>query len=461
MAIADKLVYLDETKTRIRDGINALGGNLTEADTFRSYADALINLGPAASSIGEPGLMGFGVGICPNPPAGFTPLPSAYILGHAQYGNYQYADGSIMVWVPAFFYRYGHADNPTYGDYGVNSVQILPRSAFSTVEAANAAGFALHRAFYDGGEQPGVFVDKYLCSNNAGTASSIALGNPLSSNGAHNPFSGLTGAPPDNYSGSIPAAKTRGAGFFPTSLFINKALALLSLAHAQAATSTAACAWHDATGVNNFPKGNNNNALGDVNDGAVSYTSSGYSNAGKTGSGAPFAKTTHNGQDCGIADLNGNMWEVSPGVTYQDGAYYILDPAARMADLTEGATLATDAWGAPGVAANYLLLGASHGTLGTGPGTNRAIGSANAVLSSALTGLDWAGAGAGIPLADGVGGTNLFGNDRLYDNNPQHMCPIAGGRWSYGSNAGVWCLHCNNSRANSSTNVGFRAALYL
>ena len=29
----------------------------------------------------------------------------------------------------------------------------------------------------------------------------------------------------------------------------------------------------------------------------------------------PFAKTTHNGQACGIADLNGLMWEISQGVT--------------------------------------------------------------------------------------------------------------------------------------------------
>lgn len=37
------------------------------------------------------------------------------------------------------------------------------------------------------------------------------------------------------------------------------------------------------------------------------------------------------------------------------------------------------------------------------------------------------------------------------------MCPIAGGNWNNGSNAGVWALNLNNVRGNSNNNVGFRA----
>jgi len=37
------------------------------------------------------------------------------------------------------------------------------------------------------------------------------------------------------------------------------------------------------------------------------------------------------------------------------------------------------------------------------------------------------------------------------------MCPIAGGNWNNGSNAGVWMLNLNNVRGNSNNNVGFRA----
>ena len=42
--IADKLSYLNDTKTLLRRGINALGGGLTTDDTFRSYANALDNI---------------------------------------------------------------------------------------------------------------------------------------------------------------------------------------------------------------------------------------------------------------------------------------------------------------------------------------------------------------------------------------------------------------------------------
>lgn len=42
--IAEKLSYLDETREQILSNINALGGDLTEEDTFRSYAKELDNI---------------------------------------------------------------------------------------------------------------------------------------------------------------------------------------------------------------------------------------------------------------------------------------------------------------------------------------------------------------------------------------------------------------------------------
>lgn len=265
----------------------------------------------AIDSIGVPGEAFFGVGRVSRPPSGYTEL-----LGDDNYGNYQYSDGSVQVCIPQFWERYGHVDNPTYSRFGVNSVDIKPKGYFASEVVANAAGYALNRAFIDGNQHKlVVFVDKYMCSNNGGIASSLKNGNPLSTTADHNPISALTGAPPNSYSGAWRAAKTRGANFFVASRFIYAALALLSLAHGQAATSATNCAWYDAAGVTNFPKGCNNNALRDINDISVLYTSDGYSNCGKAGSGTPFAKTTHNGQACGIADLNGLMWEISQGVT--------------------------------------------------------------------------------------------------------------------------------------------------
>lgn len=42
MTIADKLLYLDETKTRLRNAINGIGGSLTTDDTLRSYEGELL-----------------------------------------------------------------------------------------------------------------------------------------------------------------------------------------------------------------------------------------------------------------------------------------------------------------------------------------------------------------------------------------------------------------------------------
>ncbi|MFA5706594.1 MAG: hypothetical protein WDA41_09590, partial [Candidatus Neomarinimicrobiota bacterium] len=286
------------------------------------------------NNIGVPGEVGFGVGVAPSNITGFTLLSSN--PANDNYGNYQYADGSIMCWIPAFYYRIGHADNPTYGDYGVNSVDVLPEYAFADVATANAAGYALHRAFIDGGAQKrGFMVDKYLCSKNAlgagYVASSIKNGLPISTHADHNPIADLTACSGNAYYYAIDAAHARdgvngavnaSSIFFCQSGSIFAALALLSLAHAQAATATTYCAWYDATGVANFPKGCNNNALADVDDTSVKWESDGYSNCGKTGSagygggaGNLFAKSTHNGQNCGVADVNGLMWELSLGMT--------------------------------------------------------------------------------------------------------------------------------------------------
>jgi hypothetical protein len=361
--------------------------------------------------------------------------------------------------VPAFYYKWGTGANGV----ALNDVSIAALSAYADEAAANTAGFALHRAFKDGGtNKTGFFVDKYLCSNNGGVASSIRFGNPLSSDAGHNPFSGLAGAPANFYYGAIIAAKTRGLDFFCSSRFIFAALALLSYAHAKASSATTYCAWYDAT--NNFPKGCNNNALGDQQDGALTFVWDGYAanNSCKTGSANVLAKTTHNGQKSGVVDLNGCMWEITPGLATDAGSstFYILKTSAAMKNVTGGNTLATDLWGATGLAALYDSLGATYGAA-LASSTAKLYGSASQVFSEATSGNAWNWAGAGAPLAAGVGGTNIFGNDGFWDYRPAEMCPLSGGTWYDASNAGVWALHLSNVRGNTANSVGFRAALYL
>lgn len=415
------------------------------------------------NNIGVPGRQGFGVGIAPELPAGFSKLYGTEDPASDVYGNYVYSDGSVMCYIPAFYYKYGTGSN----GLAVNVCDIKPFDAYANVATANAAGYALHRAFYNAGTIcPGVFVDKYLCSNNNGVASSIKNGNPLSSASAHNPFGELNGAPSNNYAGAIAAAKTRGSNFFCNSVFIFKALALLSLAHGSASTSTAFNAWY-SSGSTNFPKGCNNNALGDANDATLSFVSDGYQTASKTGSANFLAKTAHNGQNCGVVDLNGCLSEITPGLTMSNndpatGKFYVLKTSADMRSVTGGNTLATDLSGAAGLAALYNDLGVMNSFTGYAVNFSDRIlsmGSASQTLSAATSGTAWQMTAAGVPLA--AGGTNQFGSDLIYDHSLANMCPISGGSWNGLSGAGVWALFWNNSLYTSYEYAGFRSARYL
>ena len=418
------------------------------------------------NDIGIAGQRGFGVGICPGPlPAGMGAAAGYNEPASDNYGNYQYSDGSVMVWVPAFYYKIGTGAN----GLTLNTVDVKPFSAYADVAAANAAGYALHRAFYDGGAiQLGFFFDKYITSNNNGIASSLKNGIVLTSGQRGSlstaVYSALTGAPANSLGGSFAAAKTRGSNFFAASRFQRAALALLSLAHAQNSTSTTYCAWYHAT--NNFPKGNNNNALGDTQDSAILYMADGngtYPGCGKTGSANLFARTTHNGQNSGIADLNGLVWEFSPGLTSDGTNLYALNTSVSMKSLTGGNTLATDAFGATGLAANYTSIGATYQSLTK---TNGWLLTGNAtaqVLSAATSGNDWFLTGFGVPITGGTGGSNAFGNDGVYQPAawPNELAPISGGTWNDSSHAGVWSLHLGVTRTHSDFLLGFRSALYL
>lgn len=416
------------------------------------------------NNIGVQGTSMFGVGITDNLPLGMSEMTGTRTVGHENYGNYQHTDGSIMCWIPQFYYRWGHASSPRAAKYGLNSLDVKSKHDFADVAAANAAGYAVHRAFYDDGKlKDGFFVDKYQASNNGGIASSIKNGIPLSSEASNAPFSGLNGAPANTYAGAIDAVKTRGEAFFVTTLFVQRALSLLSMAHAQAATSVDNCAWYDATGVANYPKGNNNGALGDVNDATVKYTATGFQEGGKTGSALPFAKTTHNGQANGVADLNGNTHEVCLGITSLSGTFYALKTTAKASMLTSGAAATNDAWGVAGIAANYESLGASVGAL-TGASGGFVIGSGdNQVFSSATSGKEWQASCAGIPLATGVDatGTDLFGHDRFYNTVSNDISPILGGSWQERDKSGIWCVDFNSLRTTGGVyTVGVRSALY-
>jgi len=495
-----------------------------------------------ANDIGTPGQLGFGVGICPSPPVSYSPMEGTTIVGHDNHGNYTNWDGSVEVWVPQCWFKVGMGVGANGLD--IDQVDVKPAHYFATEAHANAAGYMSHRADWDAGAlQPGQFVDKYACSANGAVASSIKDAMPMVSGPAAGQvgFSAVGAA--NAYYGAIAAAKTRSANHFACSRFIYAKLALLSLAHGQAATSTTNCAWYDAAGVINFPKGCNNNALKDTNDTSVTYTTadaSSYPSMPLAGSGAPFAKTTHNGQPCGIADLNGGIWEISLGITcitvaktitaatqaspvqitaathgfetgdiimitgaggmtqlndkmYRItvtdadvftldgcdgtafaafttggtatmGRWYAAKKTARMADYTAGTTLATDHWGATGVAATMERIYPEFRLDYPNNGFSQRFGNAaGQVLSGATSGNDWLLTGLGLPQDTGVStaGASRFGQDYFYQYCRNELCVISGANWYLTSTAGVWAASLSNYRTDALSSAGLRAASYL
>ena len=89
-----------------------------------------------ANDIGTAGQQGFGVGVLSSLPSGFSKMTGTEDITSDNYGNYQYSDGSIMVWIPAFYYKYGTGAN----GLAINAVSIRAYSSFTDVTTANAAG---------------------------------------------------------------------------------------------------------------------------------------------------------------------------------------------------------------------------------------------------------------------------------------------------------------------------------
>ena len=435
---------------------------------------------PTASEQGE-----LGFSVAPTTEAfavlGLAAMTGTTTVGHDNYGNYQHTNGSIVCWMPRMWYRIGHASSPRYATYGAIAIDMLPASSYANEAAANADGYVLHRAFIDGGAtKTGFFIDKYVNSKSGSNAVSVKNGVPISlttntsftnSNGM---ISGCTGILAD----AVYLARARGAGWNVTSPFMRGWLALCSIAQAEAATNTTNCAWYDAGGTMNFPKGCNSGGLADTNDSTVTFTSAGDSGSSakpKAGSGSNFAKTTHNGSNNGVADVNGSMFQVdlgltSPGANATDTAQitsdliYVLRQSSFLKDLTGGFGGSTDAWGTSGnLSGRYdavtspIPTGSSAGVVYWGNGTN-------AVLSNATSGVARDLCGFFFKDSNSVqsnGGSNLFGNDYFYKYNRANMFVLSCGYWGYTSAAGLFSRALSYYRSDVSSAVGFRSSAYV
>ena len=202
-----------------------------------------------------------------------------------------------------------------------------------------------------GKKKPGFFIDKFLVDKNC---ISQKGGSPLSLSSIHNKDSSIMidGCSGFYYDALTLAAK-RGKGFHCSSVFQYNSLSLLSLAISQLAKNNEECAWFNESPLINSPRGCNEDLM-DINDSSVKYHYS-FLNKPLTGAYAGFNKTTHNGRENGVADLNGCMHQMLLGVTthgnsskdktyYYGNKGYILKEEVSISDLTNGWNNDNDAW---------------------------------------------------------------------------------------------------------------------
>ena len=435
---------------------------------------------------GSAGESGFSLATPALLPAGFIPMVGYTDQAADNFGNIQFRDGSQMIVLANMPYRIGHVDNATYAEHGVNSIEAKYLDEFAVTAGetlsglidAGIQGYAIHRMFKIAGEiLPHYAVDKWLNSkiaNGAGfSAASIKNGAPISTSASHNPISDLTACIANAYYECVNAPKARDGEnglinpdsiFHCETRFITAWLQILQIAHGQAATSSANCAWYDATGIINFPANCDNDALGSTDHGDVSYTSDGYLNCCLAGSGVPYAKTTHNGQACGV-EVGGTMWRVNLGLTRgsENDSFWTLKKSVDPKDLTAGENGASDAWGNNAhLATLYDVLSADHITHTSS--WTRFGNAANQVLSGDQSGDGYELTGLGLPIdanAKSVSGTSLFGVDGVYEYHRALLCVLSGAPWGFGSNAGAGAAHLYYARSDSNSGVGFRAACAL
>ena len=391
------------------------------------------------------GTLGFGVGVCPEniSKLGMEPLPGYDDVKNDNYGNYIHkSSGSIMCWIPAFKYRVNDTSTNSVQVWDVNDPQCPPNAI-------------LHRAFINGGiEKSGFFCDKYICSPDANNTMGISVknGSTLSlttSTSYGNRTSQLANCA-GHFDDAITASRARGVGFQCMSVFQLGALRLLVLAHAQASKSTQFNAWYDSSGQHNLPRGNTNN-LEDYDDASVTWAADPkYNDKGLTGSCNTFAKSTHNGQNSGVADLKGILWQAATGYI-ESGSYYFLKPEIDITTLDKDAMYNTSNHNS-----RSMPFTGWHGWDQSRP-----------MFNNDSTGIHWDCCGF-LNTVTNVGDkyiAGMFEEDQQYITSTSDSFPCFGCDWvnGFAQSRGLFYSSLSYSRSDGDfvSRVGFRACGYL
>ena len=397
----------------------------------------------------EPGEVGFGVGLAPEDVCtkyGMTLLSNE--PGNENYGNYRHnSSGSIMVWIPKFYFRITEDSSAPY--YGTRfDVSFEPKS-----------GYVIHRAFIDGGKEvPGFFIDKYHC----GAENQVCVSKkgiiPTSSGSTSRYADSITNQyPSKGYSAHpqyfLDAVKTRGQEFNVITAFQMNALSILGDAYYQECyrkNKTSQIAWADVAPYQ--PKGNSN-GLKDIEDSSVTFVqaSGSYPGTSLTGSANNLAKTTHNGEKCGVADITGNIYRLGIGIKSSSGnVLQVMKESVYAKDITRSNYSSSGIYDDT----TYHISSSAYrlGNLQYNPFTMSEDRNSNEYRLNC----------SGIPSnAMGVSkdGTARFGQDYTYIS-PGGYYAICGGDSNDGNVGGYWNRWVSYSMDSSNGQIGFGASLY-
>lgn len=400
------------------------------------------------STIGIAGQQGFGVGVYGGDPADLTAMGLAPMEGcenpsSDNYGNYVHTNGSVMVFIPAFAIRIGNTSTPLYVKYKGDAIEI------GDVKLNGKDGWAIPRGFYDGGTlHSGFFIDKYLCSRDSTGKWAVSVKNRDSI--ALNTYFSPSNMLPNGYgkfSDAIELSRARGEHYALVSCYQWAVISLITQAHAQAATSEGACAWYDASGQKNYPKGVNN-ANTDIDDNTIRFTAVGsdaYDYVKKTGSAVPLAKTTHNGQVSGICDVNGNMLQPVLGWSNPTRDTFLLAKlSVKMHDFTRLNST------------NYNFFDEVDNSVGNGS----YYWQKGKALYQDTQGSGWAMNGVLPKTLSGTSADAMYGKDRVVLEYKNNSVLVVAGHYSTGTDGGSWARYGNYNWESSLGYASFRAAAY-
>ena len=324
-------IYKNSTTSEYYLAVNVVGVTITWTLLNKAPEAIEVPSTDPAAVYGEIGGFGAGVAYMPTIAAslGLTAMDGASERTHENFGNFVDSRNNVFVCIPMMYYK---ADTNTR----IDELMGVPKVEVSYIAKEGYAPFYAFKKS-NGEYVPCVFVSKYIMSKGSDNKPAfVKNADPVSSHGSYNGIQQFSGVEVNNI-GFFTAIRMLGSNYCLHYAALRFVYYMVAEAHKQKAilrfgtrakVPSSICAYLDIAPY--YPKGNNTN-WGDADDTSLKYTRAGSGayqgssyGVGKTGSANNLAKTTFNGQKCGIADMGGNMWEVDGGYIADSTQTYIL-----------------------------------------------------------------------------------------------------------------------------------------